>query len=134
MIALGLIGTACGGGSRGASEASPERLPPWLAKVEPAPGDTTSSLRVVEVEHRVLGDGESVRLLIDGVDVTQYADLGGERRISGPGRLLYDPERSNNIVPLRPGEHTATVQRVRLPGLGQQTEVLDSFTWSFSIL
>lgn len=108
-------------------------IPPWIVSVEPAPGKRAEALKRIEVQHRVMTGGESVRLEVDGTDVTSYADFGREDLTGGPGLLVYDAEAASNFVPLDQGEHTATVTRVRLTGIGEQHEVLDSFTWGFTV-
>lgn len=137
LLLVSVVLAGCGSGDSGAPAAEPTRsvdpLPSWLVRVEPRPGQEASPLRRVEVHHRVLTGGEEVRLSIDGTDVTQYADFGREDRAGGPGLLVYDFEAARDFVPMDPGEHSATVSRVRLTGVGEQYEVIDSFTWSFSI-
>jgi hypothetical protein len=44
-----------------------------------------------------------------------------------------DFEQARDFVPLDPGEHQATLTRVKLTGFGEKFEVLDDYTWSFSI-
>ncbi len=110
-----------------------EAIPPWIVSVEPRPGQESASLRRVEVKHRVQSGGESVRLEIDGTDVTAYSDFGRADNAGGPGRLVYDPESPRVLVPLDPGEHTATLKRVQFTGVGEQHKVLDTFSWSFTI-
>lgn len=119
------------------SEETPARasvtLPEWIVRVEPAPGQETSALRRVEVHHTVTTDGQSVRLSIDDTDVTAYADFGREDNVGGPGTLVYEFERARDFVALDPGEHTATVMKVRFTGIGEQYDVLESFSWTFTI-
>lgn len=134
LLAIGA--TACG--EEGVETPEPvdttePALPAWLVSVEPMPGQRSASLRRVEVQHRVVTDGENVRLSIDGVDVTSYAEFGREETVGGPGLLVYDFEQARDFLPLDPGEHTATVDRVRLTGIGEEFEILDSYSWSFTI-
>jgi hypothetical protein len=132
LCTLAFLG-ACSGTQR-ALEARPTiALPEWIVKVEPEPGQETSAVRRVEVHYEVATGGENVRLSIDGTDVTAYADFGREENVGGPGTLVYDFEQGRDFVPIDPGEHTATVSRVRLTGIGEQFEVLDSFSWTFTI-
>ena len=134
FVALALAGALAGcadNGSEATAEAPP--LPEWIVSVEPRPGSDTSALRRVEVKHDVMTEGESVRLFIDGTDVTSYADFGREETVGGPGLLVYDFEQARDFLPVDPGPHTARVERVRLPQPGQQHEVLDTYSWSFTI-
>lgn len=101
-------------------------LPAWLDAVYPAPGADVSSVSVVEVDHRAAGS-RSVRLEIDGVDVTSYA-------LPGEGQLHYEPERGPGLVRLDAGEHEAVVRLVRLPSLGDKHLVIDEFRWTFTVL
>ncbi len=110
-----------------------EAIPPWIVSVEPRPGQDSAPLSRVEVKHRVQSGGESVRLEIDGTDVTAYSDFGRADNTGGPGRLVYDPETPRVLVPLDPGEHEATLKRVQLIDAGERHRVLDTFTWSFTI-
>lgn len=134
LLSLALAAALAGcsdNGPEATAEAPP--LPEWIISVEPRPGSDSSPLRRVEVKHDVMTDGESVRLSIDGTDVTSYADFGREETVGGPGRLVYDFEQARDFLPLDPGTHTAKVERVRLPQPGQQHEVLDTYSWSFTI-
>ena len=127
---------ACGGeeeSTSGSTSSKSEAVPPWIVSVEPRPGQQSATFRRIEVQHRVMTDGESVRLSVDGVDVTAYADFGREGTAGGPGLLVYDFEQARDFVPLDPGEHQATLTRVKLTGVGEKFEVLDDYTWSFSI-
>lgn len=135
-LLMAIVAAACGENGVEAPEAvdtSEPALPAWLVSVEPKPGQESAALRRVEVQHRVVTDGENVRLSIDGVDVTSYAEFGREETAVGPGLLVYDFEQARNFLPLDPGEHTARVDRVRLTGIGEEFEVLDSYSWSFTI-
>lgn len=138
LLALVSLLTACGGGDDTEPGAqSQEALPSWIVSVRPEPGSESSSLQLVEVEHEVQTGGRSVRLIIDGVDVTSSSDFGSEERVTGPGLLQYDPlgtpETANPEVRLDAGEHTARVELVELEDVGGGEEVIDSFTWTFSI-
>lgn len=137
LLALTGFLAACGGDddTEAGAEAQ-EALPTWIVSVRPEPGAENSTLRLVQVQHQVQTGGQSVRLLIDGVDVTNEANFGSEERVTGPGHILFDPdhpEAANAPVDLDPGEHTATVELVELEEIGGSEEVVDSFTWSFSI-
>ena len=132
LSALGALLTGCGDGDELTVPSVPP-LPSWIESVEPRPDAESATFRRVEVTHEVLTDGEAVRLFIDGTDVTAYAGFGREDNVGGPGLLVYDFEQARDFVPLRPGPHTAKVERVQLPGPGEQHEVLDSYSWSFTI-
>lgn len=132
LSALGALLTGCGDGDELTVPSVPP-LPSWIESVEPRPDAESGTFRRVEVTHEVLTDGEAVRLFIDGTDVTAYAGFGREDNVGGPGLLVYDFEQARDFVPLEPGPHTAKVERVRLPGPGEQHEVLDSYSWSFTI-
>lgn len=105
-------------------------LPAWVERVQPAPNSTSSGVSIVEVSHRVRGNQEGVRLLIDGIDVTTYADISR-------GLIHYDPsgtlDGQKAPVQLDSGTHEAVLQRVELPSFGEQHEVVDEFRWEFTI-
>lgn len=135
LLALAVVGaalTGCGDGDELTVPTAPPR-PSWIVSVEPRPNAESATFRRVEVKHEVLDDGENVRLFIDGTDVTAYAEFGREDNIGGPGLLVYDFEQARDFVPLEPGPHTAKVERVRLPNLGEPHKVMDSYSWSFTI-
>lgn len=132
ILLLATLLAACGE-DEGDLAATVPPPPSWIVSVEPEPGERSATFRRVEVNHTVTSDGEGVRLSIDGTDVTSYADFGRPDTAGGPGRLVYDFEQARDFLPLEPGEHTATVSHVRLTGIGSQHEVLDSYSWSFTI-
>lgn len=134
LLLFAFLLTGCGeNGTEGSGQtATVPPLPSWLVRVEPPPGGQ-GVFRRVEVNYRVQTGGESVRLSIDGTDVTAYADFGREENVGGAGRLVFDFEQARDLVGLEPGEHTATVSHVRLTGIGDQHEVLDTYSWSFTI-
>lgn len=120
-----------------ASDGVEAEYPEWVEKVYPAPGAETSATPAVEVNHNVVTSEREVRLSIDGVDVTTYADQ------HSPSLLEYDPGdiESNPPLELEPGEHEATLElldvRPATEGDGTEYEVLDTldtFTWTFTIL
>lgn len=131
LIAIGLL-AGCGGESA-APPAAGDPLPSWLVSVKPEPEEESAALRRIEVDYVLQTDGQNVRLSVDGTDVTSYADFGREQNVGGPGTLVYDFEQGRQLVPLEPGEHTATVELVELEDLGEQPRVLDSYSWSFTI-
>ena len=63
-------------------------------------------------------------MLVNGVDVTTYATFEA-------GKIRY--ETSDGPVELGSGDHTAEVQRVRLPAEGVDFTVIDSYTWTFRV-
>ncbi len=132
LIVMGALLTGCGDGDELTVPTAPP-IPSWIVSVEPRPGAESATFRRVEVKHEVLTDGENVRLFIDGTDVTAYSEFGREDTVGGPGLLVYDFEQARDFVPLEPGPHEAKVERVRVPGLGEQLKVLDSYSWSFTI-
>ncbi|MEX0789952.1 MAG: hypothetical protein WD178_04170 [Actinomycetota bacterium] len=131
LLAVGLL-AGCGE-EAAAPPAADEALPTWLVSVKPEPGEQSAVLRRIEVNYVLQTDGENVRLSVDGTDVTSYADFGREQNVGGPGSLVYDFEQARELVPLEPGEHTATLELVRLENLGEQHEILDTFSWTFTI-
>lgn len=125
-----LLLAACAEDDAGASaSAGSTDLPEWVERVYPAPGQDLATNPDVQVEHDLSAPDEGIRLSIDGVDVTAYAD-------EGRGLLVYDPDRSPAPQPveLDPGEHTAQVERLAVdPASGEIEEVLGTFEWSFVI-
>ncbi len=116
-------------------------MPAWLASVYPAPGGNAPE-RAVQVDYATLADGETVRLVIDGVDVTAQAIVSGstdtttaDSVLAPPGgRLRYDPvETSAPLVELIPGDHAARVELVRSSGFGRPGVVVDDYHWTFTI-
>ncbi|CAN5290253.1 hypothetical protein BH20ACT9_BH20ACT9_23970 [soil metagenome] len=121
--------------SAGCGEQTPEAetqpavvdKPEWLVRVYPPPGSEGTAAAAVQVRHGLPGAKGTLRLMIDGVDVTAYADVG-------PGQLTYDPELGPEVVELTPGQHTVRVERVSLPREGAQLRVLDFYEWRFTLL
>ena len=132
LSVIAAVLTGCGDGDELTVPSAPP-LPSWIESVEPQPNAESATFRRVEVRHEVLTGGENVRLFIDGTDVTAYAEFGREDNVGGPGLLVYDFEQARDFVSLESGPHTAKVERVRLTDLGGQHEVVDSYSWSFTI-
>lgn len=76
----------------------------------------------VEVDYEIQGTDQDVRLQIDGVDVTVYANVGA-------GELRY--ESGSGPVDLGAREHTASVDLVQIEAGGTEEIVVDSFDWQF---
>lgn len=113
-------------GEEGVREAAP--LPPWIDRVYPSPGADSTGVRRVQIAYRIrTEDGEAVHLLVDGVDVTTAAD-------GAPGFLNYNPREPDAPVRLPAGEHTAEARLVILKLDSVSPEVIDTYTWKFSIL
>ncbi len=111
--------------------------PEWLERVYPAPGAELSVTQAVQVNHGVVTSERAVRLVIDGVDVTTYADQ------DSPGLLEYDPDdiQAQPPVELEPGEHSAVAELLDVRpatdpgGLGYEVlGTIDTFSWTFTIL
>lgn len=132
-VLLSIVVLAGCGDQEAESPAAGEALPSWLVSVEPEPGEQSAVLRRIEVNYDLQTGGENVRLSVDGTDVTSYADFGREQNVGGPGRLVYDFEQARDLVPLDPGEHTATLDLVELEDLGERPQVKDTFSWTFTI-
>lgn len=116
---------------------SPVEYPEWLERVYPPPGAEMSATAAVQVEHNVVTSERAVRLTIDGVDLTTYADE------TSPGLLEYDPDdhAAEPPVELAPGDHEAVVELLDVRpatdpgGLGYEVlDVVDEFTWTFNVL
>lgn len=94
---------------------------PTIADVRPDPGtggsDRRPAVSAAVADAGIGLDPASVRLLIDGADVTPAASLAG-------GRISYQPP-----APLAYGSHTATVQASDLAG-----NAAAPLTWSFQVL
>lgn len=137
LTAVALVLPACGGEDDQGEPVSVADTPDWIEKIYPAPDSETSATQAVQVLHTAIPKDRQVRLNINGTDVTIYASG------SDPGLLVYDMDDPNAPVPLRPGEHTAEVELVRrTPDSGEGTdsydpdvhEVIDSYSWQFTIL
>lgn len=127
LAMLALAGCAQRGvTTEAAGSGEPTELPDWLTTVHPDPGSVASPTPQVQATHGVVGALEGVRLFVDGVDVTQYAD-------AKRGVIAYDPNRPQTPVELTPGVHEAAVRRVRLDEFGDTHEVLDGFEWRFTV-
>lgn len=128
-LALALL-TGCGGTAADEEAAFPPAeqfaLPDWIEQVHPDPAAEASPTPEVQVVHAAVGVREGVRLVVDGTDVTEYADVGR-------GVLTYDPNRPEAPVALEPGEHEASAIRVSLDEFGDQHEVLDRYDWRFTV-
>ena len=118
-------------------EAGVADYPDWIEKVYPPPDSETSVTRAVQVNHGVVEADRQVRLLIDGTDVTAYANE------TSPGLLEYDIDQAASPVELKPGEHTAVVELNRVtPGASEGVdsydpevhETIDRYTWTFTVL
>lgn len=134
LAALLAIGLLAGCDQQEAAPPTAEgALPSWVVSVKPEPGEQSAVLRRIEVDYVLQTGGENVRLSVDGTDVTSYADFGREQNVGGPGSLVYDFEQARELVPLEPGEHTATLELVELEDLGEQPQILDTFSWSFTV-
>lgn len=119
---------ACGQAEPDAAsiEGSSEELPPWIEQVRPPPGAESTAIRAIQVVHEPLSEREDLRLLVDGVDVTTYAD----RRLTV---LEFDAAEDAAPIEFGPGSHQATVEYLRLPSPGERHEVIDTFTWRFTV-
>lgn len=98
--------------------------PSWIEDVIPEPGAISAVPDAVEIDHNIVTTDEELRLIVDGIDVTAYAEFDA-------GKLRY--ESGAGPVELSPGDHTAEVQRVVLPADQTKYEVLDSYTWNFRV-
>jgi hypothetical protein len=127
---------------------APADAPEWVDDVYPEPQAQATGELAVTVDHATLGAGRSVRLVIDGVDVTSQAVVGGppettepagqvpqQQSPAGPGQLRYDPQELRSpLVELSPGEHVARAELVEQPEFGAPSRVVDTYEWGFSIL
>ena len=50
-------------------------LPDWLNRVHPPPGAEAAVNDAIQVDYEVAGPDQTIRLSVDGVDVTAYADI-----------------------------------------------------------
>jgi hypothetical protein len=116
----GMVASACG--SSGTAQA-PAPLPQWIVKLVPGPGGSSGGVQAVEVQNALVAP-DYVRLIVDGVDVTAYAD-------KGPELLYYNALRGP--VALEPGTHNAKVDRVNPTNGDGPDIVVDSYRWSFMI-
>jgi hypothetical protein len=122
------------------ADSSDPQLPAWVQEVKPTPGAADSAERAVTVNTRTLEPTEELRLLIDDVDVTAQAlvsePVDPDQENDTPtmnGRLRYDPRdvSGDPLVPLQPGEHSATAELRARPAFGEPTRLVDSYTWTF---
>ncbi|MDP8977206.1 MAG: hypothetical protein M3N17_01220 [Actinomycetota bacterium] len=128
VVLLVLASAGCGEqGPEAESQPTQVAKPDWVVRVYPPPGSEGTAAATVQVRHDLPGAKGRLRLKIDGVDVTSYADVR-------PGQLTYDPERAPGVVELTPGRHTARVERVSLPREGATYRVLDFYQWRFTLL
>lgn len=143
LLALALLLPACFGDGAEQIQAKAEDnvadddYPAWLDKLYPPPGSKTSVTQAVQVDHNAIAADQQVRLIIDGTDVTAYANA------TSPGLLEYDIDQAQAPIELKPGEHTAVVQLMRVtPGSSEGVDSYDedvhqkveSFTWTFTVL
>lgn len=127
LVALLLSVAACAADQAADTVAADTPSPPsWIIDLSPPPGVEWELDQRVEVTYDVPQD-ESVRLLIDGTDVTDDAELGDDQ-------LTYDPQQAPTALEIGSGAHTATVERVRTGETSsEQDATLDTFTWDFEI-
>lgn len=118
LAAAALLLAGCAGGGTG-EPAGGDELPDWVLSIQPRPGSSSTANTVIEVEHAVTEPDVFIRLIVDGTDVTATA-------ADPRGLLTYQIVES--------GPHTATLERVRLPAVGEDEVVLDTFTWTFDTL
>jgi hypothetical protein len=103
----------------------PDGVPEWIQGVVPEPSAVATVPDAVEVDHNLPeATDEEMRLIVDGVDVTTYAEFDA-------GKLRY--ESGDGPVVLSSGDHTAEVQRVLLPADQTEFRILDSFSWEFRV-
>jgi hypothetical protein len=110
-----------------AEEGATADLPDWLNRVYPPPGAEAAVNDAIQVDYDVAGPDQTVRLSVDGVDVTAYADIQ-------PGELQYDMDEGRAPAELDPGTHAAMVELVDAAEYGEQPEVLDRCEWEFTLL
>lgn len=148
LAALLLVLGGCAGGPE-ELEPGPDGaagdLPEWITTVSPVPGAVAAPTDLIEVQHEQRGEQTSVRIFIDGVDVTTYAvpnegtnteqPFGevAEGTNQGEGLLAYDPNTEDKPVGIDPGTHTVLLQRVRYEEFGGDWEVLDEFEYTFTV-
>ncbi len=120
-------------------------LPEWIDSVSPFPGAEAAPTDIIVVQHNERAEFRGVRIIIDGTDVTSYAvidqqdppvgdiDNADNQQFDAEGLLTYDPNSEQVPVTIDPGEHTVTLEQVRIPEEGAQMEVLDTFEWSFTV-
>jgi hypothetical protein len=111
---------SCGGDTGVTSTPFQANLPSWIESVRPLPESVSTANTVIEVAHSIPDTEHVIRLIVDGVDVTAAATE------ETAGITIYRP--------LEPGPHTATLERIWLPGAGQESVVLDTYTWTFETL
>lgn len=121
-LALLLAGCAIGTSEDvAADEQAP--LPAWLLTVSPQTGEQWELDQRIEVSYDV-PESQSVRMSIDGTDVTDVALLGD-------GQLTYDVQQAPAAVELGPGEHTVTLELVRTGNASEPDAPIDAYSWTF---
>lgn len=136
LVAVMLLTGACADGTDDtAATTAPDDAPDWITKLYPPPGAETTATRAVQVGYDTLPADREVRLLIDGTDVTVYAQ-------QGPGLLEYDIDQDAAPVDLKPGKHEATVELYNVQAgasegvdsfSASERAVIDSYTWEFQL-
>lgn len=137
LVVFALASAACASGADDVppTAAVPSDAPDWITKIYPAPGAETTATRAVQVQYETLPPGSEIRLIIDGTDVTSYAQ-------QGTGLLEYDVDQDMAPVELEPGTHEATVELYTVqPGASEGADsfsaseraVIDSYSWSFEL-
>jgi hypothetical protein len=143
LALLALVLAACGNGAESVQEVAEGEaetiadLPEWIDNVNPPPGAESTVTQAVQVNHTAIAADRQVRLIVDGIDVTAFAN------VATPGLLEYDIDQPDAPVDLQPGEHEATVELMsRTPGVSEGVdsydpdvhETIDTFSWTFTIL
>lgn len=126
VAALALMAAGCATGAA-TEEAGGEQapLPAWLLSVSPQAGEQWELDQRIEVSYDV-PESQSVRMSIDGTDVTDVALLGD-------GQLTYDAQQAPAAVELGPGEHTVSLELVRTGNASEPDAPIDAYSWSFEV-
>ena len=144
LVVLAMLLAGCAGDGADSVQAAADgdgqaaaELPDWVEKLYPPPGSETSATQAIQVNHTAIAADQQVRLILDGTDVTAYANA------TSPGLLEYDIDQDAAPVDLAPGDHKATVELFQVtPGEGEGVdsydpdvhEPIDSFSWTFTVL
>ena len=123
-LVLGALVTAgCGTTDVASPDPGTQQLPLWIDDVTPEPGATLTATDGVSVRFQLTDPDHTVRLIIDGVDVTAGS-------LAGPGFLRYE-DTGPGVIELEPGDHTAVAQLVIAEIDGVQAVVVEEYRWSF---
>lgn len=123
LVLIVLFAAGCDTTDSASPDPGTQQVPLWIDDVTPEPGATLTATDGVSVAFQLTDPDHTVRLVIDGIDVTAGS-------LAGPGLLRYE-DTGPGVIELQPGNHTAVAQLVIAEVDGVEAVVVDEYRWSF---